>query len=110
MKQNSASSANPRAKYPKYKPSGVEWLGDVPEHWEVKRVRFMVSMNPSKQEMSNIEPETEVVFLPMEAVGENGSLRLDTTRPIFEVNSGYTYFAEGDVAFAKITPCFEICV
>ena len=21
-------------RYPKYKPSGVEWLGDVPEHWE----------------------------------------------------------------------------
>ena len=21
--------------YPKYKPSGVEWLGDIPEHWEV---------------------------------------------------------------------------
>jgi type I restriction enzyme, S subunit len=26
-------------RYPKYKPSGVEWLGDVPEHWEVKRLR-----------------------------------------------------------------------
>ncbi len=25
--------------YPKYKPSGVEWLGDVPEHWEVSRVK-----------------------------------------------------------------------
>ena len=25
--------------YPAYKPSGVEWLGDVPEHWEVKRVK-----------------------------------------------------------------------
>lgn len=24
--------------YPKYKPSGIEWLGDVPEHWEVKPV------------------------------------------------------------------------
>jgi len=24
--------------YPKYKPSSVEWLGDVPEHWEVKRL------------------------------------------------------------------------
>ena len=23
--------------YPAYKPSGVEWLGDVPEHWEVRR-------------------------------------------------------------------------
>lgn len=93
--------------YPKYKPSGVEWLGDVPEHWEVKRARFMISMNPSKQEINKLNPETEVTFLPMEAVGENGSLRLDTTRPISEVSSGYTFFSEGDVSFAKITPCFE---
>ena len=27
--------------YEAYKPSGVEWLGDVPEHWEVKRNRFV---------------------------------------------------------------------
>ena len=25
--------------YPVYKPSGVEWLGDVPEHWEVGPVK-----------------------------------------------------------------------
>ena len=25
--------------YPAYKPSGVEWLGDVPEHWEVDERR-----------------------------------------------------------------------
>jgi type I restriction enzyme S subunit len=93
--------------YPKYKKSGVEWLGDVPEHWEVKRARFMVAMNPTKQEVNHLPPETEVQFLPMESVSEDGSLNLETTRPIFEVSSGYTYFAEGDVTFAKITPCFE---
>lgn len=27
--------------YPKYKPSGVEWLGDVPAHWEVKALKFV---------------------------------------------------------------------
>ncbi|NLF42484.1 MAG: hypothetical protein GX587_07295 [Bacteroidales bacterium] len=27
--------------YPKYKPSGVEWLGDVPEHWEVMPLKFV---------------------------------------------------------------------
>ena len=27
------------APYPKYKPSGVEWLGEVPAHWEVKRLK-----------------------------------------------------------------------
>lgn len=26
--------------YPKYKPSGVEWLGDVPEHWSVKAIKW----------------------------------------------------------------------
>jgi len=28
-------------RYPKYKPSGVEWLGDVPEHWEVRKIRWL---------------------------------------------------------------------
>ena len=27
--------------YPAYKDSGVEWLGEVPEHWDVKRLRFV---------------------------------------------------------------------
>ena len=25
--------------YPHYKPSGVEWIGDVPAHWEVRRLK-----------------------------------------------------------------------
>ena len=29
--------------YPAYKPSGVEWLGDVPAHWEVRRLRNIVN-------------------------------------------------------------------
>ena len=34
--------------YPRYKPSGVEWLGDVPEHWEVKRSDAIVSADRSQ--------------------------------------------------------------
>jgi type I restriction enzyme S subunit len=26
-------------RYPKYKPSGVEWLGEVPEHWSLTKIR-----------------------------------------------------------------------
>ena len=26
--------------YQKYKDSGVEWLGEIPEHWEVKRIKY----------------------------------------------------------------------
>jgi len=31
-----------RRPYPKYKPSGIEWLGEVPEHWEVDRLKWTV--------------------------------------------------------------------
>ena len=30
-------------RYPKYKDSGVEWLGEVPEHWEVKKIKHLSS-------------------------------------------------------------------
>jgi len=33
------------ASYPAYKPSGVEWLGNVPEHWAVKRLKYTASIN-----------------------------------------------------------------
>ena len=33
--------------YPSYKPSGVEWLGDIPAHWEVRRIRNSVDMRVS---------------------------------------------------------------
>ena len=43
----------------------------------------------------------------MEAVGDDGSLNLEATRLVGDVASGYTYFEDGDVTIAKITPCFE---
>lgn len=29
--------------YPAYKDSGVEWLGEIPAHWEVKRLKFVLA-------------------------------------------------------------------
>lgn len=94
-------------RYPKYRDSGIAWLGSVPEHWKVKRLRFAAAFNPSKSELVDVDRTVLASFLPMEAVGDDGSLDLSRERPIVEVEMGYTYFRDGDVAFAKITPCFE---
>ncbi|PNK01769.1 hypothetical protein CEP10_18400, partial [Cylindrospermopsis raciborskii S07] len=32
-------------RYPAYKDSGVEWLGKIPEHWEVKRLKDVALVN-----------------------------------------------------------------
>ncbi len=93
--------------YPRTKPSGVEWLGDVPEHWEVKRGRFVMLVNPPAPRLRALKPEDEVSFVPMDAVGVGGGLKLEQTRILAEVSGGYTEFQDGDVVVAKITPCFE---
>lgn len=89
------------------KDSEVDWLGEVPEHWEVARLRFSIRSNPIKSEINDIERDEIVSFVPMDAVGEYGGIRLDTNKILDDVYDGYTYFRDNDVVIAKITPCFE---
>ena len=93
-------------RYESYKDSGIPWLGEVPAHWEVKRLRFTVNLNPVKSEL-DIPEDTLVSFIPMEAVNFDKNLTLTEERNLDEVYKGYTYFKNGDVVLAKITPCFE---
>ena len=30
--------------YDKYKPSGIDWIGEVPEHWEIKKVSWLFTI------------------------------------------------------------------
>jgi len=93
--------------YSEYRHTGVEWLGAVPRHWEVKRGRFAMRVNPPAPLLRNLEEDQEVSFVPMDAVNEYGGIRLDQARVKAEVSGGYTEFQDGDVVIAKITPCFE---
>lgn len=77
-----------------------------PEHWQALRLRFAVKLNPSKNEVQLSDSEL-VSFVPMDAVGEYGGIRLNENKELAEIGSGYTYFRENDVVVAKITPCFE---
>lgn len=38
-----ATTQNKWQPYPAYKDSGVEWLGEIPEHWEMKRLKWVLS-------------------------------------------------------------------
>lgn len=81
-------------------------FGELPEGWSRRRMRFDARMNPKKSSLA-MDRDTSVSFVPMEAVGEMGGLNLSETRELSDVFDGYTYFANGDVCIAKITPCFE---
>lgn len=57
-------------KYPSYKDSGVEWLGEIPEHWNVKKLKFLAGIQkgklPSKivsENESNLPPYMSMEYL-----------------------------------------------
>lgn len=77
--------------------------------WTTGTINDFSSINPSVREMTN-RPEDDclVSFVPMTSVSaEEGIITDQIVRPYAEVKKGYTYFAEGDIIFAKITPCMQ---
>lgn len=56
----SATTASSLRAYPTYKPSGVAWLGEVPAHWEVRRLRTTAEMPVSNVDKHVLEGEAPV--------------------------------------------------
>ncbi|MBQ9251066.1 MAG: restriction endonuclease subunit S [Clostridia bacterium] len=61
-------------------------------------------INPKSQDINDSTP---ISFIAMPDVSEDGRINTSVIRSFGEVKRGYTTFQEGDVLFAKITPCME---
>ena len=68
------------------------------------KLKEICEINPKTRE---IDDDTEVSFVPMPSVTEDGKIDTSDIRSYQDVKKGYTVFQEGDVLFAKITPCME---
>lgn len=63
------------SKYEKYKPSGIEWIGDVPEHWRIKRLKDLVlqKITDGPHETPElVDDDDSIPFISAEAITENG--------------------------------------
>ena len=80
-------------------------LGKDEKGWGITTIGNCCALNPKRPK--GISDELMVSFVPMPAVSEDGLIDCSDVKPYAEVKKGFTYFAEGDVLFAKITPCME---
>ena len=77
---------------------------EIPKGWEWCRVSSLFQINPKVV----AEDNTSAAFIPMEAISAGyGSEFRYYEKKWGEIKSGYTAFADNDIAFAKITPCFQ---
>lgn len=76
--------------------------------WEMVELGDVCEINPKKSELKDLDGSTMVSFVPMADLNENEiSFIPKEEKQLSEVITGYTYFADNDVLFAKVTPCFE---
>ena len=77
---------------------------EIPEGWSWCRLLTPVALDPK----NDADDETPASFLPMAAIEEGFCNRYHPEiRRWKEIKKGFTQFADGDVVFAKISPCFE---
>jgi len=86
--------------YPRTKPSGVEWLGDVPEHWQVKRLKMAAQLTEKKVEA---DEENPVPYIGMENI-ESWTGRLLPINPDVVPTGTANAFKAGHTLFGKLRP------
>ena len=76
------------------------------QRYTLKKLGDCCELNPRRPNL-DIEDTDNVSFVPMPSVSENGFLQDVADEEYGKVKKGFTYFENGDVLFAKITPCME---
>ena len=76
----------------------------IPVNWTWVRIRDVFRLNPKNE----ADDDSMAAFIPMEKIsaGYKSDFVFDTVK-WGSIKKGFTHFANGDVAFAKITPCFQ---
>ena len=77
---------------------------EIPSNWQWVRLGKVTIVNPRNA----ISDEMSVGFIPMTNISPGYGNSIECEQRYWkDVKSGFTHIAEGDVAFAKITPCFQ---
>lgn len=89
----------------------IDMFGDPatnPKEWPVAALGDVCTINPRLDKHQKPTADSIVSFVPMAAVdGIRGEVAIIEPRSYASVAKGFTPFIEGDVLFAKITPCME---
>lgn len=86
--------------YLAYKPSGIEWLGEVPGHWEVKRLKYSALRADEKVEA---DPDNTVPYVGLEHIEPRTGRLLPLDSDLIPAGVS-NRFRAGDTLFGKLRP------
>ena len=88
---------------PRLKPSGVEWLGEVPEHWEVKELRRLLAepLKYGANEPAELDDPAFPRYVRITDIDDAGALREETFRSLPPEVAAPYLLEDGDVLLAR---------
>lgn len=106
---SNAADTNPtRQRGMEPNPSLTHRVGISGNDWPHVPLKTVCRINPRRSARRDVADDEPTSFVPMPAVdAERGEITEYLERPFGEIKKGYTYFENGDVIFAKITPCMQ---
>ena len=86
------------------KPSGIPWLGDIPCHWEVRRFKFLATINSGQVDPRKPEYRNLVLIAPNHIESGSGRLLKQETAAEQGADSGKYLVRHGQIIYSKIRP------
>lgn len=85
------------------KDSGVEWLGEIPKHWDTKRLKFLIAepLKYGANEAAELTDPDLPRYIRITDVNDDGSLRDETFRSLPEEIANQYLLADGDILLAR---------
>jgi len=89
--------------YPAYKPSGVEWIGEIPERWDVKKLKMVLTekLKYGANESAELDDENLPRYIRITDFDDMGKLRTETFRSLPYDTAKEYLLKNGDVLFAR---------
>lgn len=88
----------------KLKDSGIAWLGEIPEHWNVRRFKFLTKINSGQVDPREKKYRTQILIAPNHIQSGTGRILNQETADSQGADSGKYLVSRGQVIYSKIRP------
>lgn len=89
------------------KDSGVDWIGDIPEHWDIRRIKYLSNIRNVKASDS----DNNKTYVGLESIeSKTGKLLTNNNDEQQAVGETANIFRKGDVLFGKLRPYLAKCI
>lgn len=79
--------------------SGIEWIGEIPEGWEIKKLKYLTTLNLEK-----VSGENDLMYIGLEHIESNTGKIVNNYEPIYDFSGDTIRFNKNNILYGKLRP------